>query len=184
MKKLILSVHTLFASLIVVFGMSFSSVSQSTPIVGMDVVFKFTGLCTDCASAASVSEYPVTGLLSLTDFVPQATLDRDNFVSFSYGGSNLIDPFEIFKSDIDILDGALNADGTLFSPYLAFWEWDLPDCQYCYFVVESSGDWSLEEDDYGINGRFSRVPEPTTILLLGLGLAGILYQSRKHKELI
>jgi len=51
--------------------------------------------CVDCAQAANQETYSVTASLTVKGYVPNMSLGNDNFVSFNYGGSNLLNPFSI-----------------------------------------------------------------------------------------
>lgn len=59
----------------------------------------FTGNCEDCAAAAGTSSYAVTGELTLVDYVEGTDLTDANFVSFMYGGSNLLQPYVVTTGD-------------------------------------------------------------------------------------
>jgi len=58
-------------------------------------VFHLSANCEDCASAAGTSTFGVTGTLTLQNYVPNAEIDAGSFVSFAYGGSNLVDPYTV-----------------------------------------------------------------------------------------
>jgi hypothetical protein len=51
--------------------------------------------CIDCAQSAERSQFPVAGTLTLSDYTPGEELTDANFVSFVYGGSNLIGPYSV-----------------------------------------------------------------------------------------
>lgn len=191
MNAPMVSLRSLLAALIVVTTMSTSAIVQATA-VGMDAMFDFSGLCVDCAEEAGVDEYPVTGRLTLTDFVPDVALDIDNFVSFYYTGTNLIPEVTITKDQVFGLQGILAADGTITSDYFAFYGDFLNNgecsnapasCGFYVYpdaVFQLDRYWVFSDDDFGSDGQFTRVAEPMTLVLIGLGLAGIGCQRSKQ----
>lgn len=79
---------------------------------GEDITFYWSGLCDDCAGSIGDELFEaVSGSLSLTNFIPDVTLISSNFVSFSYNGSSLIDPFIVDAGDVEHIEGTLGADG-------------------------------------------------------------------------
>ena len=155
--------------------------------------FDFSGACDDCAGAyvnyfgAPTDFYHargdnvfqnVTATLVLANFVPGNALTAANFVSFTYNGSSLLQPFTV-TAGVTLLSGRLAADGTILSPIDLVWTppggalastlpgVDLP-CGVCDFFVLTDGHWYLgiPANDLGVNGAFA-VPEPATLAILG-----------------
>lgn len=160
------------------------------------IKFNFLGLCDDCAGVGDLYPLnpanldddlfaPVWGVLTLEDYTPGNFLDFDNFVSFSYGGSSLADPFTVTSEEGSAF-GSILADGTITSFLNVVFDGGV-------FSVLSTGNWSLaftidEEEgpcpdcegpggppdvlefDIGMGGAFTPVPGPGALALLGLGL--------------
>ena len=107
----------------------------ATP-VGPTTTFYFNGDCDDCAGALVLGWIPlapvfdvfhatgdgqyqhVTGTLVLSNFTPGVALTSANFVSFSYDGSSIIQPFTVTTA---VLSGTLNADGSLATNFRLAW---------------------------------------------------------------
>ena len=60
--------------------------------------FNFSGNCEDCAIAAELPAYAVTGTLVMQNYTPGNVFNSqtNNFVSFSYSGSNLYPSYTIY----------------------------------------------------------------------------------------
>jgi hypothetical protein len=163
--------------------------------IGDDLTFDWSGICTDCEGGAQ----PVTGSLMLTDFIAGEPLSVSNFVSFTYNGSSILDPFTIAAANATGLNGVLAADGTVTTFFSLQWSLSSPPgggasagtnppaAPQNYFTVDTDGSWSLSyvspgDDDRGTNGTFtpaSNVPVPATLLLLPLGLAAMRLMRRR-----
>lgn len=110
----------------------------------------FSGNCVDCAAAANQASYPVTGTLVLDNYTLGTAIDAGNFVSFTYNGSNLVQPYYVAGQNAATDDGvaatfdyqllALNPpSGSVGGPggnqlHLMFWDG-------FNFNAGSSGDW-------------------------------------------
>jgi hypothetical protein len=57
--------------------------------------------CMDCAQSAERNSFPVAGTLTLSDYTAGEELTDANFVSFVYGGSNLIGPYSVTNAGND-----------------------------------------------------------------------------------
>lgn len=150
-------------------------------------VWRFFGNCTDCAGTAfrDVAPYPVTATLTLQNYIQGQTLVNSNFVSFAYGGSNLLLPYTVpTQFAFGNLSGNLINGGSE-SLFLTF-------SSGGYFDMRSNRTWSTCAAgvncpaDYGTNGNLvfdgpSTVPEPGTYALLAFGL-GTLGVASKLKR--
>lgn len=67
--------------------------------------FNFSGNCEDCAIAGELSSYAVTARLVLQNYFQGNTISAANFVSFVYGGSNLLPAYSISSADLTFLRG-------------------------------------------------------------------------------
>lgn len=65
----------------------------------------FSANCADCAAADKVNSYPVSGLLTLKNYTPGTDLAKSNFVSFYYGGSNLLDSYFVYTDGGSPMEG-------------------------------------------------------------------------------
>lgn len=176
----------------------------------LDIEFDFTGDCDDCAGTVGDNIFEsVSGTLSLTgvnEIDGLIYFNGFNDAVFSYDGSSLLNPFTASLSG-EATNGVLTTSGAVtpgefFNIGFQSISSEGPLCTStglatlgpsCFgggmsFFMSSSGDWDITLDpgfgeaDFGINGQLSQasVPEPSTIGLLALGLAGLALRRRKH----
>lgn len=179
-----------------------AALSIAAPAQAAVTSFVFNGNCEDCALAIEADTYPVTALLLVSDYTEGTDLGAGSyFVSFRYGGSNLLDPYLVsingepdggppvpwthaFQSMTGNL--ALGGAQTLSLRFGDGLEFDLAangNWFTCgakdgvgYYAVPCS--WQNNSDTG--TGSFVRppIPEPSTYALLALGLAGLLARRR------
>lgn len=174
--------------------MSFASVSAQATPTGYTTLL-FSGNCIDCAEKAGTANYDVTGTLVLRgeNFQAGEKVDQSYFVSFSYGGSNLIDAYEITSSEVSYFFTSFNwwidikkdIDGDGHYRFFRFDRYTGQMDEYGNWTLNEVGLWSTGIDsyaeDFGNAGNFqlvaeaigNDVPEPATTLLLGAALAGL-----------
>ena len=82
----------------------FSPQAQAAVVLPPPVfsTFDFSGNCEDCAIAAQLPTYAVTGTLVMQNYTPGNVFNdqSNNFVSFTYSGSNLYPAYTIFPTPL------------------------------------------------------------------------------------
>lgn len=198
------------AARVTVVLMGLASFSAQAEILPLDYVTAvFSGNCIDCAAAAGTPSYNVTATLVMRDVWPEqysTKVQLSNFVSFSYGGSNLLDPYEITEADVTYFSGVWNTfnpylyigkglgDGTtlLFGYVWATFTCSHDSCDDGSWTEDRNGPWSIgispySSDDYGDGGTWqvvsagNNVPEPASALLLGAALLALVLTRRQVK---
>ncbi len=79
----------------------------SAQAVAANSTFYFNANCADCAVAANAAGYGVMGTLVLQNYSQGSAITAENFVSFTYSGSNLVAPYSVTPSGSDG-DGTTN----------------------------------------------------------------------------
>ncbi len=169
--KLTLLIGSVFAA---AFCMGVVPASASIHTVSTDEIFDFSGLCTDC-------EGTVEAELVLKDYTPGEKINRRDFVSFTYYGSNLVDEFEITK-----WSRGLHISGRLPDDLPGPAHISISD-RYYSFTSYKDGDWQVDTkshgiSDFGTQGAYNAVPEPSTWAMFVLGFAGLGFAGYRRLE--
>jgi hypothetical protein len=174
-----LRIKSLFSGLATFFvgALFLAPLAHAIPVT--TTTFDFTGQCSDCVS-------PATATLVLQDYTFGTDATFDNFVSFTFSGTSMIDPAQVFGLDPDFdtfsanlgsTPGSYNVDIT--GPMVDS-EGDIT------FDTSSEGGWNVSNtyfnnpSDSGSThtwnaegGNIAATPEPGSIVLLGTGMLGI-----------
>jgi hypothetical protein len=142
--------------------------------------YQFTGDCFDCAGKGVAQ-------LTLTGYTPGNDILVSNFVSFTYDGSNLINPFTITQSDIVGPDTGF-ISGVLGPAFPGIYSFTLDKfSSNDLFQSYGEGFWCAGfscSDDVGNNGLWSvasslPIPEPGSLALLGASVAVVAARRRR-----
>ena len=136
----------------------------------------FTGTCTDCSGT-------VTATLVLTD--SGAVLSTADFVSFTYGGSNLLSSYTILDTDPGV-----TISGSIVGPFPSTETVSISNAGFFFTSTaggEADGHWNTGTQnilqDFGTNGVYnaatSATPEPGTWAMLASALGGLTFFRRR-----
>lgn len=82
-------------------GLNITTLSNASATAVLISNFDITANCQDCAGAANLPNYQVTANLKLQAYKLGDAITTSNFVSFTYNGSNLLNPYSITNSGND-----------------------------------------------------------------------------------
>ena len=102
--KLTHPIATLAAGVLLALGLQ--APALATAIV-TNTTFNFSGNCEDCASSYEQPAFGVTGSLVLSNYTLGNAISNSNFVSFAYGGSNLVNPFGVNNFNLISVSGSM-----------------------------------------------------------------------------
>ena len=186
----------LSAGLVLAFGAATSAQAATTN----NTSFYFDGTCADCTAPGGGST-TITGTLTLSNYTASESITFVNFVSFTYNGSNVVDPFtaESFGSggpnEANFVSGSMsNVPG--FNDFLVVFADGL------YFQTNSEGGFILcasgpsgyyanacQAFQFGADsGRPANwntqprqnVPEPGSLALVGLAITALAIARRRR----
>jgi len=180
--------------LLVLAGLLLAGISPAHAITANTFeYFSFKGTCQDCASYG-------TATLELENYTLGDTIQygggtTDEFVQFSYSGTNLAPAFTITGPQVynygsyDVGGAIGGSAGALPGPE-SFYV-DTQNSGGIYFESDSSGIWCVNtstnngcfrfEADYGFVNVWNGVPEPASLAVFGSGLlASVLLRRRRR----
>jgi hypothetical protein len=198
-----------FRSLLLAFsllgGLGASSQAQAVTAAPVLTTFDWVGYCEDCTTFANSSNRVINARLTLVDYTPGDDIDMGHFVSFSYFGSDLVDPYTVAVGvEPSFVDRVFNTDSTqvagnigalpaphrfelVFEDGLHFqtqpdgtWSTCAPGANY--YSGTCSGFFFTTHSDYGSGGTFSAAPIPEpgvwAMLVAGLGVLAVVRRRR------
>lgn len=174
--------------------------------------FEFVGSCIDCAEEAETApgSYPAYATLVLQNYTQGDSINWDNLVSFSYGGTNLFAPYAILPADNGSISGmmppGLPSSTVNFCISTTSWCDTYGETAASLGALAIAGDpfffetlfsndgtfwWTGSDEplDYGTDYTWNpargpdqggQVPEPGTYVLTGLGLAWLAWRRKQR----
>jgi PEP-CTERM motif len=186
-------------------GLGAASHAQAVTTPPVLSTFDWVGSCSDCTSFGNPGNNIVSARLTLQNYTPGDDIDMGHFVSFSYFGSNLVNPYTVavgvtqsredglFSADFAQVAGSI---GAVPAPH----RFELMFDDGLHFQTQPDGTWSTcapgadyysgtcfaftftTHSDYGTGGTFSAAPVPEpgvwAMLCAGLGLLAVVRRRR------
>lgn len=189
-------------------GWGFASHAQAVTTAPVLTTFDWVGSCSDCTTFGNPGNNIVSASLTLQNYTPGDAIDMGHFVSFSYHGSNLVDPYTVaagveqryddrlFSAESAQVAGSI---GELPAPH----RFELVFDDGLHFQTQSDGSWStcapggtnyysgtcfafifVTHADFGTGGTFSAapIPEPGMWAMLCVGLGVLTLVSRRRQR--
>ena len=187
-------------------GLGAASQAQAVTTAPVLSTFDWVGSCSDCTSFGNPGNEIVSARLTLQNYTPGDDIDMGHFVSFSYFGSNLVDPYTVaVGAEFSFADRIFNTDfaqvvgniGAVPSPH----RFELVFEDGLHFQTQTDGTWSTcapggsgyasgtcvafvftTHSDFGSAGTFSAAPVPEpgvwAMLVAGLGMLAVVRRRR------
>jgi PEP-CTERM motif len=155
------------------------------------ITYQFTGQCIDCFGGEGTAH----ATLVLQDYTPGDTINNDfsKFVSFTYDETDLMISYTITALDAGVYFFAELPAGSGSAPNFSvgndaffFDAWDYLDSE----TLTQENGWQTGINgggifDFGTNQNFTQqlteTPEPSSFLMIGGGLAGVVALRRRKK---
>jgi PEP-CTERM motif len=127
--------------------------------------FNFSGNCEDCAIAAELPTYAVTGTLVMQNYAPGNAFNNqtNNFVSFTYSGSNLYPAYTIYPLPPNYFSLNNYAFGVIAASGLGASDFHVADSNSFFNLSsepQTSGRWDTGRPTLAICACFFRVVLP------------------------
>ena len=186
-------------------GIGVSGPAQAVVSVPVPVLstFEWVGDCSDCTAIGNPASTQVSATLVLQDYTPGDAISLGHLVSFSYSGSNLVNPYTVTPdSFVYYIAGSITStqgpghfelvwlDGLHFETQVTNGAWSTcapginPANGQPIFYGGSNCDFARTVNtDFGTGGTFTTaaVPEPGVWAMLCAGL-GLLALARRRRE--
>ena len=180
--------------------LAFSAATSAQAAISINTNFYFDGACADCTAPGGGST-TVTGTLTLSNYTASDAITSFNFVSFTYNGSNIVDPFTAEAVGSGGLNAAYFVSGSMNS-VPGFNDFLVVFADGYYFQTNSGGGFNLcasgpsgpyanecqafqLETDNGRPANWNDqprqdLPEPGSLALVGLAITALAIARRRR----